>query len=163
MHLIRNTFPTPNQYWILWLRAVNCRFLVKSLKLLLPFSTPMCFFSKPQINSWITSELLSQIFTASSTSIIYLDTLEEKPNFSFQICRQEVGHPHPNASKQFCWENWWNTIKPQAWQYETDPKMPFLRWHNMLHIVPNNRGFTLKLIFFLAQFRSFMIRKKRWS
>lgn len=39
--------------------------------------------------------------------------------------------------------------------------MPFLRCHNMLHIVSNNRGFTLKLIFFLAQFRSFMIRKRQ--
>lgn len=149
---------TPNQHWIWWPRATNCRFLVNILKLLLPFSIPMCFFSKPQIAGLPLSYSLR--ITASSISILYLDTLEEKPNFSFHTCRQEVGHPHPNASKHFCWENRWNTIKPQAWQYETDPKMPFLRWHNMLHIISNNRGFTLKPIFFLAQFRSFMIRKR---
>lgn len=41
------------------------------------------------------------------------------------------------------------------WKF--DPKMPLLRWHNMLHVTSNDKSFTLRLVFFLSQFRSYII------
>lgn len=134
---------------------------MNSLKLLLP---SVCFSDKPQINSCITSELLTLRFTASSISIFYLDTLEEKPSFSFHICRQQCWTPSSKCQKALLLRKpmkYYKALGLTIWKF--DPKMPLLRWYNMLHIISNNKSFTLRLAFILSQFIYFMIGKKEKS
>lgn len=143
----------------MWPTAARYRFSAKSLKSLLPFSIPLCFPDKPQINSRITSALLARRFTASSISI----TLEEKPNFNFHVCRRECWTPSYKCHKALLLRKlmkYYKALGLTIWKF--DPKMPlFEMTQHATHIIPNNTSFTLRPVFFLSQFRSFMIRKKR--
>lgn len=147
----------------MWPTAARYRFSVKSLKLLSPFSIPLCFPDKPQINSRITSALLARRFTASGISILSLDTLEEKPNFNFHVCRRECWTPSYKCHKALLLRKlmkYYKALGLTIWKF--DPKMPlFEMTQHATHITPNNTSFTLRPVFFLSQFRSFMIRKKR--